>query len=35
MAERMGIEAAREKAIEEVKQDVSPEAVLDELENGA
>jgi uncharacterized membrane protein len=33
IAERMGVEAARERAIEEVKQDVSPEAVLDELED--
>jgi uncharacterized membrane protein len=32
IAERMGIEGANDDAIEEVKHDIAPEAVLDELE---
>ena len=33
MAQRMGVEAARNPEIEEIKQDVAPEAVLDEIES--
>jgi uncharacterized membrane protein len=33
MAQRMGVEAARDPEIEEIKQDVAPEAVLDEIES--
>lgn len=32
MAERMGVDSARQPEIEEIKRDVSPDAVLDELE---
>jgi uncharacterized membrane protein len=32
MAERMGIDAQRSQEIEEIRRDVAPEAVLDELE---
>ena len=35
LADRMGVETAREPAIEEIKQDVAPEAVLDEIEASA
>lgn len=33
MAKRMGVEAAHDPVIEEIKQDVAPEAVLDEIES--
>jgi hypothetical protein len=33
MAQRMGVETARDPEIEEIKQDVAPEAVLDEIES--
>jgi hypothetical protein len=33
MAQRMGVEAARNPEIEEIKQDVAPDAVLDEIES--
>jgi uncharacterized membrane protein len=35
MAARMGIESAKKPEIEEIKHDVSPEAVLDEIEDTA
>ena len=35
MAVRMGIESAKKPEIEEIKHDVSPEAVLDEIEDTA
>jgi uncharacterized membrane protein len=33
MAQRMGVESARTPEIEEIKRDVAPEAVLDEIES--
>jgi uncharacterized membrane protein len=33
MAQRMGVESARNPEIEEIKRDVAPEAVLDEIES--
>ena len=35
MAERMGVEIAKQPEIQEIKQDVAPEAVLDEIEASA
>jgi uncharacterized membrane protein len=35
MAKKMGVEIAGREQLEEVKRDVSPEAVLDQLDEGA